>query len=217
MAELMSGRSRRIGISQRHWPAEAKAFDRDGLDSAWANWLSKQWPTNSFLALPNFEAPSQLLAYVEHWQLNAFILSGGGDARLSARRVANEAALLDHAEQHRLPVLGVCRGMQVLHLRSGGALCALKGHVRSVHAVNGRDVNMLVNSWHEFGIDALTPSWEALARASDGSVEAMRHKKLPWIGLMWHPERDQGDSAVIWPWIAHAFSQPSEDLQGNST
>jgi len=217
MVELMPGRSLRIGISQRHWPAETGAFDRDGLDSAWANWLTTQWPTNSFMALPNFQDPSQLLSYVEHWQLNAFILSGGGDARLSARRAANEAALLDHAEQHRLPVLGVCRGMQVLHLRSGGTLCALKGHVRSVHPVHGPDVNTRVNSWHDFGIDVVMPSWEALARAGDGSVEAMRHRYLPWLGLMWHPERDHGDSPVIWPWIAQAFNLPPDFSHGNST
>ncbi|MCG5531304.1 gamma-glutamyl-gamma-aminobutyrate hydrolase family protein [Halorhodospira halochloris] len=31
---------------------------------------------------------------------------------------------------------------------------------------------------------------EALAWAEDGSVEALRHSDLPWLGIMWHPERD---------------------------
>jgi len=213
MAALKSDEPLRIGISQRHWPIETQAFERDALDSAWADWLLAKWPSASFLGLPNLQNTGQLLSYVQRWQLNAFILSGGGDARTTARRVAVEAVLLDHAEKHRLPVLGVCRGMQVLHLRSGGALSALTGHVRSVHHVHGADVDAEVNSWHDFGITALTPPWEELARASDGSIEAMRHRQLPWLGLMWHPERDQGDVEAIWPWIAHAFGLPRPLLQ----
>ena len=48
---------------------------------------------------------------------------------------------------------------------------------------------------------ALMPGWTALAHAPDGHVEAMQHMHLPWLGMMWHPERPQGDVDAMWCWI----------------
>jgi putative glutamine amidotransferase len=45
------------------------------------------------------------------------------------------------------------------------------------------------------------PGWTALAHAPDGHVEAMQHMHLPWLGMMWHPERPQGDVDAMWCWI----------------
>jgi len=73
------------------------------------------------------------------------------------------------------------------------------GHVASRHAlavsvdtVPGLDDGMEVNSFHGWGVpeDGLGEALEVLARAPDGSIEALRHETLPWLGIMWHPERE---------------------------
>ena len=50
----------------------------------------------------------------------------------------------------------------------------------------------IVNSYHNWGISKsdLSPNLLPLAIADDGTIEALEHKQLPWVGIMWHPERE---------------------------
>ena len=56
---------------------------------------------------------------------------------------------------------------------------------------NGR----VVNSFHDWGVvpSDLGPDLVALALAPDGTVEAARHRTLPHVCVMWHPEREPSD------------------------
>ena len=93
-----------------------------------------------------------------------------------------------------VPVLGVCRGFQFMNVHLGGGLSPVSGHVASYHAISS-DTGLFpeVNSYHDYGIvaDDLAPSLEVVATGPDGTVEAARHGTLPWIGVMWHPERER--------------------------
>ena len=51
-----------------------------------------------------------------------------------------------------------------------------------------------VNSYHKWAIVDCPSNFEVKAHSDDNVIEAIRHKKLPWEGWMWHPERDNGDS-----------------------
>jgi putative glutamine amidotransferase len=51
---------------------------------------------------------------------------------------------------------------------------------------------MLVNSFHNNGIDYLPEIFKVNCRADDNSVESFSHISLPWLGIMWHPERENG-------------------------
>ena len=89
-----------------------------------------------------------------------------------------------------LPVLGVCRGMQVLVDACGGTLRRVPGHVAVEHAIRSEDGSYdTVNSYHSFAAPDLPEPLAATARAADGVVEAVRHRSLPFRGIMWHPER----------------------------
>lgn len=195
----------RIGVSQRRLPREPHASARDALDAAWSAWFISHWPNVQFLAIPNFDDPALAVLYAEDWELTGFILSGGGDVNASPERVGTEVALLDFAGAQSMPVLGVCRGMQMLHQYGGGELTPVPGHVNTVHEVLVEDCRQEVNSWHEFGIQRLCRGWSVLAKATDGTVEAMQHNRLPWLGLMWHPERTQGTIPIMWKWIERCF------------
>ncbi|MFS8085487.1 MAG: gamma-glutamyl-gamma-aminobutyrate hydrolase family protein, partial [Acidobacteriota bacterium] len=203
----------RIGITQRRLPAGTASNERDALDAAWNDWFADHWPAASFLAIPNFSQPERAQRYIHCWGLNGLILAGGEDVGSSPVRDAMEMGLLDHARVSHLPILGICRGMQALHAHSGGTLVKQAGHVGKPHAVVGDRQSMMVNSWHSFAITSLQPGWRALAVANDGSIEAMQHVSLPWLGLMWHPERPAGDPEPMKRWIADLFSSALAQLR----
>ena len=119
----------------------------------------------------------------------AILLSGGNDVGDFSDRDIVENWLLDHAEQNSLPALGICRGMQLMALRTGGKLEFLEGHVNTQHNLKGM-IKGKVNSYHTQGFFKCPPKFRVLAQSEDGHIEAIRHESLPWEGWMWHPERD---------------------------
>ena len=119
----------------------------------------------------------------------AFLLSGGNDIGDFPDRDIVENWLLDHAEKNRLPALGICRGMQLMALRTGGKLKLLKGHVGTKHQLNGV-ISGNANSYHNQGLFECPPKFRILARSEDSHIEAIQHESLPWEGWMWHPERE---------------------------
>ena len=141
------------------------------------------------------------------------VLAGGPEAvrhpgqAAQGRRQATEAALLDMAIARGIPVLGICRGMQVINCHFGGMLKALTQdhtHAGTEHVVRFRpswlattlavDSPPVVNSYHDIGIATTAPDMRVVAIADDGEIEAIEHSSLDVCGVMWHPERPMSDS-----------------------
>ncbi len=122
------------------------------------------------------------------------VLSGGNDLVAlggnAPERDATEDALTQIAKGQCVPVVGVCRGMQLLVHRAGGTLVNNAGHVASRHLVRG-EVNREVNSFHGWEVHRCGPGWESLAQADDGSIEMACCAELRQWGVMWHPEREK--------------------------
>ena len=119
----------------------------------------------------------------------AVVLSGGNDIGRYPERDLVEDWLLDYAEEYSFPVLGVCRGMQMIGLRAGAELKIAEGHVLTEHQLTGV-INGKVNSYHNHALIACPPKFRVLAQSEDAEIEAIRHESLPWEGWMWHPERE---------------------------
>ncbi|MEU1851627.1 gamma-glutamyl-gamma-aminobutyrate hydrolase family protein [Streptomyces sp. NPDC019990] len=152
-------------------------------------------------------------------RLDGLVVAGGPDvepARYGAEREprtgpparerdAWELALIDAALASGLPLLGICRGMQLLNVALGGTLAQhLEGHAEVVgvfgeHAVKPVPGTLYaavvpeetsVPSYHHQAVDRLGEGLVASAYAVDGTVEAV---ELParegWVlGVQWHPE-----------------------------
>lgn len=124
-----------------------------------------------------------------------------------------ELALARAAMQADLPVLAICRGMQVLNVAAGGGLvqdiesCVPGAHAHrvtaprwlpthSVSVVPGsilwkifRRDSIMVNSFHHQAVHPVAPGFEVSARASDGVVEAIEKAGSRFmVGVQWHPE-----------------------------
>lgn len=164
---------------------------REALDARLAGLL---WELG-FLPLPLASGVAEPADYLAALVPDGVLLSGGNDIGTTPARDALEWAALEYATAHGLPVLGLCRGMQMLNHFQGGALRPVSGHTAVRHPVTGPlvgDNGREVNSYHDQGLlDAdLGDALDAVARADDGVVEALRHRSRPWLGIMWHPERD---------------------------
>jgi gamma-glutamyl-gamma-aminobutyrate hydrolase PuuD len=178
-----------VAITQRVSVVPAYGERRDCLDQAWTRFLSACGLLP--LLLPNVVEAA--LALCEGVDITGFVLTGGNDLAMlggdAPERDAVENAMLDLAVRRRLPILGVCRGMQVIQQRFAIPLCRVEGHVaqRQVIRIDGEPRE--VNSYHHFASFDSRPPLDVWAVADDGVVKAIRHSAHPIVGIMWHPER----------------------------
>lgn len=121
---------------------------------------------------------------------SAIILSGGNDVGQCPQRDDIEHALLLFAKRNQLPLLGICRGMQMIANFHGVKLHNVIGHVRTRHNLTG-EISDQVNSFHNYSISSCPKGFKVLAFSEDGEIEAIRHLSLNWEGWMWHPEREE--------------------------
>jgi gamma-glutamyl-gamma-aminobutyrate hydrolase PuuD len=193
---------KRVGVTQRVVEVEHYKERRDCIDQRWASLLLEC----GFLpiTLPNMP-PNYAKSLISEYRLDAIILSGGNTLARQAtkddvpalERDSFEKALIDGALELDCPVLGVCRGMQVIHNYYGGSFVQVKDHVNIKHKLSIFDkdypLRENVNSFHNWGIalDQLPKILKPLAvHQADQTVEAFRHTDKKLFGIMWHPERE---------------------------
>jgi N5-(cytidine 5'-diphosphoramidyl)-L-glutamine hydrolase len=178
-----------VAVTQRVSVVPTYGERQDCLDQAWTRFLllCGLFP----VLLPN--VPEAALALCEGVSIVGLVLTGGNDLAAlggdASERDAVENALLDLVELRGLPVLGVCRGMQVIQQRFGVPLRRVEGHVtkRQIIRVDGEPKE--VNSYHHFAALESRSPLDVWAVADDGVVKAVCHSAKPMIGIMWHPER----------------------------
>ena len=154
---------------------------------------------------------------------DGLILSGDQDIDLpgadvddrwtDAARDRHEFALWEAARASGLPVLGVCRGLQLANIALGGSLIThVEGHDaagRHADELQGVEVEegtllagilgagpCLVNTIHHQALGELGEGLRVSARSADGTIEAAELAGEPWfVGVQWHPELLSGRPA----------------------
>jgi len=173
-------------------------------------------------------------------QLDGLILTGGADVnplwygeqpinalkKVEPKRDKFELALIKLATDRNVPVLGVCRGCQLLNVAFGGSLYQdipsqynVAHVIKHVQQMSGRygshlmaidsgsvlakvisKDTILVNSFHHQAVKELAPGFKITARAPDGIVEAIEAYPVhPIIGVQFHPEifTANGDTTAL--------------------
>lgn len=146
---------------------------------------------------------------IQSLDLDGLIFSGGnsladfenassGSKALSEKRDKFEFELLKEAINLQYPVLGVCRGMQLINAYFNGNCTEVTGHVSTRHKIyksanQNFEINHSdVNSFHNYGIpfNGLGSGLIPLAEDIDKNIEAFCHKRHKILAIMWHPERE---------------------------
>jgi putative glutamine amidotransferase len=181
---------RLVAVTQRVSIVPAFGERRDCLDQAWPQFLRACGLGP--LVLPN--VADVALGLFQNADVAGLLLTGGNDlvplGGDAPERDATENALMDAAQARRLPILGVCRGMQIIQHRHAIPLLRVEGHVTPRQTIRIDNEPMEVNSYHRFAALTSRPPLEVWAVASDGVIKAVRHEDRSTTGIMWHPERN---------------------------
>ncbi len=214
----MSARRPRIGITTYHRSGEDRlAFS---LPSAYVDGV-RAVEGLPVLLPPGESRPADLLDAVD-----ALVFGGGGDLHprhhgggehdtnysVDGERDDFEMELMRAALERRIPVLAICRGLQVLNVVRGGGLHAHLPDVigedvlhrvsQDEHTHHGVRIeadaalvqvygtlDLTVASWHHQAVSTLGEGLRAVAWAEDGVVEALEDPSRPeLLAVQWHPE-----------------------------
>jgi putative glutamine amidotransferase len=178
-------------------------------------------------------------------RLDGLVLTGGNDVdpaaygqvhvdagtggELDPARDAFDLALVRAAVRRAVPLLAICRGLQVVNVAFGGTLVQhLPDHPRTEsNGRGGHDVavgpedalddfrrrfgaRLAVNSYHHQAVDRPGEGVHVAARADDGVVEALVVDGAPeLVAVQWHPETllDRPEHLAFFRWLSAASAQ----------
>lgn len=178
-----------VAVSQRVDIIPEYGERRDSLDQNWTNFISAC--NLSPLLIPNNKNCAEYILANIH--LSGIVLTGGNDLVAyggnAPERDETEHFLLKYALDKKIPLLGVCRGMQIIQHYYGIELMPVQKHADTKHkiVIDGNEIR--VNSYHNFGSKETRNPLKILARSEDGVIEAVQHNFASIEGVMWHPER----------------------------
>lgn len=188
--------------------------------------MSVEWAGGTPLVLPNLTDEAAMDQIAE--SLDGLLVTGGKDidptlfgeephtklGEVSPARDHFEMQIIQRVLKLNKPILGICRGCQILNVTAGGDIYqdihaqheeTLLQHYQVApryhlsHFIDVTEGSLLqqisgserykVNSYHHQALKRIAEGFEVTARASDGIVEAFESKNHDFVlGVQWHPE-----------------------------
>ncbi|MFI9229914.1 gamma-glutamyl-gamma-aminobutyrate hydrolase family protein [Streptomyces rimosus] len=177
-----------VGLTQRLMPPDRHGERRLALDIRWNAFLA----ACGLLPVPLPLDPRWADAVIDRCACVGVVLTGGNDLADFGGDAPERDRLENHLLQRALaegtPLLGVCRGMQVLLRAYGAKFERVAGHVATQHVLTGEYAGRVVNSYHRWGCSEVPPPFEVTACCGP-VIEAVRLPHTHIAGIMWHPER----------------------------
>lgn len=192
-----------IAVTQRIDYVESYGETRECLDVKWCE-LLREMGYIPFLVSSQMNLGEVFLEI----DIKGILLTGGNDlssvndSRINRLRDDLESKLITTAIEKNIPILGVCRGMQMLTIHFGGSLDKVSNHIAVRHDLQHRENSSIieitkeetssVNSFHGYQVN-LENNDEFILQSTcvDGTIESIMHRKYPFMGIMWHPEREE--------------------------
>ena len=151
---IMKNKKLIIGISLRVVEDTNYNEKRDALSQDWSKFFEKVGANP--LLIPN--TIKNVSSFLEDMHVHGLILSGGDNIGDNQDRDETEQKIIDYSFEKKIPLIGICRGMQVLNKFFGGAIETLENskHVGDPHSVSLnknfasllQTENLQVNSFH---------------------------------------------------------------------
>ena len=166
----------------------------DVIDQALNTWLIN----NSYypIVLPNSTIKikkKKIELFLKRLKPKGIVLSGGNDVTKNSLRYSMQLFLIQFSKSNRIPLLGICQGMQMLGVSDGAKLIRVKNHVRAKHLLvnlTNEKFPIEVNSYHDYSLKKCPRNYRVTTITNTGDIESIKHKKYFIEGWMWHPERD---------------------------
>ena len=169
----------------------------DFIDHYWLKIFEKK--KIDFNLIPNTNFSSQKIFK----KINLLILTGGNDIYSNRKesKIRNkvELNLIKLAIKYKIPIIGICRGAQLINIFFGGKIRRVKNHMRTRHNISNiknpifKNKKLNVNSFHSYGIGAkdISKKLNIIALDNKKNIEMFISKDKKIIGTMWHPEREK--------------------------
>lgn len=160
--------------------------------------------------------------FLNSFDCNGIIFGPGEDTKFNLKKKKGtkrdliEYQIYRYALKYDIPILGICRGMQVLNLFYGGKNNKVRNHVTNSHKISIIDnkftsiyikKNIYKNSYHNYGINDYNLSKYLTPWANvDKVVEGFYDKKKKVYAIGWHPERYKIFKKDDLKFIKHIFN-----------
>ena len=172
----------------------------DILDHNWINYFERK--KINYFQFPNSIKLTNNILKRKNLKIDLIIFPGGCDInnnKPNIFRINTEKNILKFAIKKKIPLVGICHGMQLINIFFKGKLSKVKNHMKKNKQIYLKNKNvfnkkqLIVKCYHNYGIKEkfLGINLKSLGNDLLGNVEIFKHKNYKIYGFMFHPEREK--------------------------
>ena len=172
----------------------------DIIDHNWINYFENK--KINYIQFPNSIKLTNNILKKKNLNFDLIVFPGGCDInnkKPNKLRVITEKNILKFAIKKKIPLIGICHGMQLINIFFKGKLSKVNGHMKKHKEIYLKKKSIFnknkltVKCYHNYGIKKkfLGLNLKSLANDSSNNIEIFEHKKYKIYGIMFHPEREK--------------------------